>query len=350
MEVKPIYVHIIEESLLSTIGYEKITFEDYLKQTREKSEEIKNLEERWSNFWRKYTNGPIEMYGVKIDVNKVIDHYIRLKLLRDAFRKFRNKKYAETADVINEELEYLANIKNFNNAEEFARRAYTSFLNYGTPILYCKYSGFVSIGSEVFWKNVQNNTKTIFGKIMEKFGVKFKGLMEFITMKNQKILYFEDIEEPPHDIIKKHYYAVKELRNIDKAKELENEIIKMIDKVYHRVNEKGDYMKAFKSYEDEAIGAAEKKISFPIAIGSMIIAYVIDKYIGGLIGLFGKNIALKCVVRDKIFGVEIREDEIPDMIIKTLEPYKNIRYRIFRIPVKEEHHTSEEVTVAKLKE
>ena len=188
----------------------------------------------------------------------------------------------------------------------------------------------------------------MFGKIMEKFRVKFKGFIEFITMKNQKILYFEDIRKP-HDIIKKHYYAVKELRNIKEAKELENKIIKMIDKVYHRVKEKGDYMRAFESFENEAIGAAEKKISFPLSIGEMLIGYVLG-FIGNLIGLFGRNIALRCVVRDKIFGVQIREDEIPDIRIKTLEPYKNIKYRIFRIPVKDEHHTSEEVTLAKLEE
>jgi len=37
-EAKPIYVHIVEQSLLSTIGYENITFEEYLEQEKKKRE------------------------------------------------------------------------------------------------------------------------------------------------------------------------------------------------------------------------------------------------------------------------------------------------------------------------
>ena len=358
-EAKPIYVHIIEQSLLSTIGYENITFEEYLEQEK-KSEQMKNLEKRWHEIIKR----PIEMYGVEIKADKVMDHYIKLKLLRDVFRE---KGYEMTADAIDVELKNLAKIE---SRRELAQRTYTSFLIYGTPIFYCKCSGFVSVGSEPFWYVVQRNTKTIFGKIKEKF----KEDIESKTIKNKVTLYFEDIDEHPHKIIKKHYFYVKE-ENIDKAKELEGQIIKMINEVYQRCEEKGDYIKAFESFMNEGLARLrriiEDKILIPASLSTGIVGCIgydsTVSIIGVMLTLTSvltrskriETIALKCVARNKIFelrikeekfGVEIKEEEIPDMRIKTPKPYEEFRYRVFRIPVKEEHHTSEKVTIARLKE
>ena len=229
---------------------------------------------------------------------------------------------------------------------------------------------------------------------LEKIKKEVERVIESITMKNRKILYFEDIDEPPYKIIKKHYsYIIKEFRNIDKAKELEDKIIKMINEVYQRVEEKGDYIKAFESFMNEGLARLKRTLisgldiisnalnivsifSIPLSLGVVKIGYNNEynpnlssniNIIGAMLTLTSvlarskliETIALKCVARNKIFelkikekkfGVEIKKEEIPaDMRIKTPKPYEEFRYRIFRIPVKEGHHISEEVTLAKLK-
>lgn len=354
MEAKPIYVNIVDDLLASVLGYK--TLKDFLNE-KEKEDRIKKLHERWKNIIPK----PIEVYDVPIDADKVKENYLRLKFLRDAFE---NKGDQEAVDAINVELEQLEKIK---ESIELAKRAYTTFLIYGTPILYCDGSGYVSVGLEPYWKIVEGNTKNIFKKIKEKAKEVFCSIL-----KDKKILYFPDIGQP-HEIIKNHFKYIKFVKNrhendlpipqepVNKARELEEKIIDMIDKAYYRVEERGDYIKAFESYENEVIGASDSElnvINFGLSNGiSLVLSMVGGMIVGTILGntpflskRIKKTLALKYVVGDKTFGVEIKEEEIPNVRLNTLKPYSDIKFRTFKIPVEDTDPTSGEMTIAELKE
>jgi hypothetical protein len=339
LKARPIYVNIVDDLLPSFAGEDK-TLESILSEEKNR---VKDLHERWLNIVKK----PIKLHGVVINADKVMENYLKLKLLRDVFE---NKGDQKTANGINIELKFLEESK---NPIELAQRAYSSFLIYGTPILYCNGSGFVSVGSEPYWYIVQANTKTILGKI--------KGFMRRITSKitrkNEKILYFDDIKKP-HEIIRNHFELVNQGR-YEKVKEQEEDIKLMIEKVYARVNEKGTYVKALGSYENEVRGVVEsklKKITVPLSIGNALLGSITEGIIGILMAFTPlltesrpiKTIALKCVAGNRIFGIEIEEKEIPDLGVEIPEAYKDIRFRVLKIPVENKDHTSEEITTVEL--
>lgn len=338
LDTKPIYVNIVDDLLPSYLGYDNKMIKDVLSE-KEKEYRIKELYKNWCNIIKK----PIEIHGVKISADKVKENYLKLEILRDAFNSKRDK---EAADNINVELKYLEKIK---NPEELAQRTYTSFLIYGTPILYCDGSGFVSVGSEPYWHILQESTKSLFGKVRQKI----KSIRKY-TLKSEEILYFENIKSP-HNIVREHrMWVVK--KDEERARELEKKIIDMVYVVYSRANEKRSYIEAFKSFKNEAVGATLNKITIPLTLATAVGGYMLGGVIGSLMGMSPlalevepiKTIALKCVAKNRIFGVKIEENEIPDMKIKSPRAYKNFRFRVFKIPVEEKDHASEKVTYAEL--
>jgi len=336
LEAKPIYVYLVDDLLPSIIGYENKTLNEILSEEKKR---VKNLHKRWSNIIKE----PIEIGGVEIDADKVMENYVKLKFIKDVFE---NEGYKKTANGIKAEIDSLEKIE---NSKALALRAYTSFLIYGTPLLYCDGSGFVSVGPEPYWCIVQANTKRMF----EKIKAKCKKVISS-TWTNEKILYFDNIEKP-HEIINRHYTAIKDM-NEKEARGLEKKIKLMIKEVYGRCDNKGNYIEAFKSYENEASGAESRKITIPISFGSALVGWVIGGIIGALMGLTPlltevkpiKTIALKRVAGGKIFGVNIEEEEIPDLGIEIPEAYKDYRFRVFKIPVKKQDHASEEIKTAEL--
>ena len=341
LEAKPIYVNIVDDLLPSHLGHDNKMLKDFLNEN-EKEDRIKELYKKWCNIIKE----PVKAHGVIIGPDKVKENYIKLEFLRDIFE---NKGDQETVNAINAELKHLEETK---DCEELLQRTYTAFLIYGTPILYCDGSGYVSVGLEPYWNIVQANTKTMF----EKIKVKAKRVISSIY-RDQKILYFPDIEQP-YEIIKNHFKNVKQ-ENVNKVRELEKEIRQMIEKVYHRVDEKGNYIKTFKSYEDEAVGSELRKITFPLTFGTAIVGgLATGGMIGSMIGLIPlltelepiKTISLKYVAGNNILGEEIKEEEIPDLTIEIPKAYKDFRFRTLKIPVEDEDPTSGEMTIAELSE
>ena len=337
LEAKPIYVNIVDDLLPSVLGHDNKTLKDFLN---EKEKEIKELYKKWCNIFKK----PIKVHGAIIGPDKVKENYIKLEFLRDVFE---NKGDQGTVDAINVELKHLEEAK---DRKELAQRAYTAFLIYGTPILYCDGSGYVSVGLEPYWNIVQANTKTMFGKI------KVKAKRVLSSIKDEKTLYFP-YEEQPREIIESHFKCIKQ-GNVNKARELEKKIIEMVDDVYHTAYRRKSYIKAFESYENEAAGAKLGKITVPLSIGTALIGYVFGGIIGTFIGLTPlltelehiRTIALKYVTGNRILGVEISEEELPDLRIKIPKAYKDFRFRTLKIPVENVDPTSGEMTITELRE
>ena len=340
LDAKPMYVNIIDDLLPSYLCYDNMTLEDVLIK-KEKEYRIKELYKKWQNIIKK----PVKKHGVVIAANKVKENYLKLEIIRDTFER---KGDQEAVDNINIELNYLKEIK---NSDELAQRAYTSFLMYGTPILYSDGSGFVSVGSEPYWYIAQGSTKSIFKKIIREG----RNIINKFTFNNQKILYFDNINHP-HKIIKNHYKSIKN-KNEKRAKELEKDIREMVKMVFPEANSYG-YKKAFERFERYAEKDI-KKIQIPLSIAVELGLWIGGDWqpLGAILGLTselvfearpGRMLALRCVARNKIFGINIKEDEIPNTKTKTPEAYKDIRFRIFRIPVTDKDHSSEKITAANL--
>jgi len=326
--------------LPSVLGHGNKTLKNFLN-GKEKEDRIKELYKKWCNIIKE----SIKAHGVTIGPDKVKENYIKLEFLRDVFE---NKGDQEAVDYINAELKGLEETK---DSDKLSQKTYTAFLIYGTPILYCDGSGYVSVGLEPYWNIVHANTKNMF----EETEVKDKGISRSI-FKDEKILYFPYIEQPPHEIIKNHFKCVKQ-GNVNKARELEKEIIEMVKDVYSTAYGKSGHINAFKWYKDAAAGAELRKITLPLTFGTVLVGFVTGGIIGTLIGIMPsltelesiKTIALKYVAGNKILGVEIKE-ELPDLRIKIPKAYKDFRFRMLKIPVEDGDPTSGEMTIAELRE
>ena len=358
MKSRVLYVDIVDDFLPSVAGFGNITLDDALKLEKEKMKKQEE-EKKYMDLWKNILGEQGDKYGgVEITPQKVEENYLKLRFLKKYFDEIKD---TQSVSGITKELNAYENPKgewggiNIEDmAHNLASKTYTSFLLYGTPLLYTDGSGYVSVGSNTYWNLVQKNTKNIFTKAR-------KGLDKFIISRfnNKNILYFENIKNP-EKILKNHReHTLHGEYNL--AKEEEKKIKEMIEVLFCRSKEKGNYRKAIKSFENEAAGAEHGRISIPLSLGTSLLGIIVAGIIvannvaGALIGLIPlakdinrgiRNIALKSVFNDKILGVEINEQDLPNMTAEGLKAYKEVTFRVFKVPVTDQDHTNEEITVA----